>query len=513
MRATDGFQTTITLGPVNCEDQTLSLELELKMALPMPNQDEHLPDQIETIVHQAGLEAQRRLFKALVEKADQQLVLQRRQGKGGAGIQRRGTRPFTFKTIFGEVTVRRSRIRHNHDDTMEVPSATAWNTSHQLHITRNLRDAVCDQMSDQSAGKTRADICQQAGDANLLGRSTIIDIMRQEGEQLTVAQRERARAVLDGVSEAQLALLGPAVADPDAMTVLVDDDLPFDDSEEAQAEWERTQAEWIATGFPGCEPACPVAQDEPRAVDEGFVTVEPDEVKTKAQPSTGRKEVWTFTAVVLVAGLQYAFAEATVEGLWLQVSALLLELGVVTGKRQLLVLGDGAAWIRTWFESLEISPKAMILCWWHLRKRCYEQMSSAGGPKDRRRAFEKELLGQLWEGKVNAAIELLKGAMEWVRNPAAVDELIAYLEKRRGYIPDYQQRQRAGLWIASTRVEKYNDWAVSARCKHRGMSWSPPGVLALAAFEAVRRNGELGAWRRDRALLERALPQLTGQAA
>ena len=50
--------------------------------------------------------------------------------------------------------------------------------------------------------------------------------------------------------------------------------------------------------------------------------VEPDEVKTKAQPSTGRKEVWTFTAVVLVAGLRYAFAEATAEGLWLQVSAL-----------------------------------------------------------------------------------------------------------------------------------------------------------------------------------------------
>ena len=59
----------------------------------------------------------------------------------------------------------------------------------------------------------------------------------------------------------------------------------------------------------------------------------------------------------------------------------------------------------------------MILCWWHLRKRCYEQMSSAGGPKDRRRAFEKELLGQLWEGKVDAAIELLRGTLEWVRNP------------------------------------------------------------------------------------------------
>jgi len=62
-------------------------------------------------------------------------------------------------------------------------------------------------------------------------------------------------------------------------------------------------------------------------------------------------------------------------------------------------------------------------------------------------------------------------------------------------------------------VEKYNDWAVSERCKHRGMSWSPPGVLALAALEAARRNGELDAWRRDRALPERALPELIGQAA
>ncbi len=119
-------------------------------------------------------------------------------------------------------------------------------------------------MSDQSTEKSRADLCQYAGDESLLGRSTIIDIVHQEGEQLIVAQRARARAILDGASEAQLAWLGPAAADPDAMTGLVDDDPPLDDSEEAQAEWEQTQAEWIATGFPGCEPAFPTAKDEPR---------------------------------------------------------------------------------------------------------------------------------------------------------------------------------------------------------------------------------------------------------
>lgn len=513
MRQTSDFQTTITCSPVNRTDQVLSLELSLQMILPMPPQDEHLPDQIEAHVHQAGLELQRRLFRVLIEKADHELVLEQRHGKAGAGIQRRGTRPFTFKTLFGEVTVNRSRILHKHDGTMEVPSAVAWNTSHQLMITHNLRDAVCDQMSDQSARKSRADVCQYAGDEELLGPSTIIDIVHQEGEHLIAAQRQRARVLLAAAPETQLARLGPLPADPDAVTGLVDDDPPFDDSEEAQAEWEQVQAEWIATGFAGGEPAFPVDKDEPRVVDEGVVIVEPDEVKTKAQPSSGRKEVWTYTVVVLVAGLRYGFAEATAEGLWLQVSALLLELGVPCGERRLLVLGDGASWIRTWFEGLGIDSKAMILCWWHLRKRCYESMSSAGGPKDRRRGFEKELLGQLWKGEVEAAIELLRETLEWVRNPTAVEDLIGYLEKRRTYIPDYEQRQRAGLWIASTRVEKYNDWAISGRCKHQGMSWSPPGVLALAALEAARRNGELDEWRRVRELPERPLPEPVRKAA
>jgi hypothetical protein len=513
VRATDGLETTITCGPVNLIDQQLTLDLSLELSLALPRQDEHLPDQIEAAVHRAGLAVQRRLFQILMEKADQELILQQRHGKDGAGIQRRGTRPFTFKTVFGAVTVARSRILHKADGAMEVPSAVAWNTSHQLMITNNLRDAVCDQMSQTSTGKSRADVCEDAGDENLLGRSTILDIVHEQGERLGAAHRARAQAILDDATEAQRAWLGPAVADLEALTPLVDDDPPWDASEEAEAEWEEVQAEWIATGLPGSEPAFPVVREEPRAVDEGFVIVQPDEVKTKAQATTGRKEVWTYTAMVLVAGLRHACADATAEGLWLQVSALLLELGVLRGERRLLVLGDGASWIRAWFEGLGIPSKAMILCWWHLRKRCYESMSSAGGPKDRRGVFEKELLGQLWRGQVDAAIERLRGAMEWVRNPRAVEELIGYLEKRRAYLPDYEQRQRAGLWIASTRVEKWNDWAVSARCKHQGMSWSPQGVLALAALEAARRNGELDEWRRVGTLPKRPLPEPVRDAA
>jgi hypothetical protein len=514
VRETDSLQATITVSPVNRHAETPCLELMLRMALPMPDQDEHLPDRIEASVHQAGLEAQRRLFQAPIEKADHELMLQCRQGEAGAGIQRRGTRPHTFETVFGAVTVPRSRIRHTHDGTMEVPSATAWDTSHQLTITGNLRDAVCDRMGDQSASKSRADICQYAGDEDLLGRSTLIGIVHQEGAELIAARRNaRARAVLDGASAVQLGMLGPTVADPDALTGLVDDDPPFDDSEAACAGWERAQAEWIATGLPGCEPAMPVDGDEPRAVDEGFVIIEPDEVKTMAQATTGRKEVRTYTAVVPVAGLRYALADATTDGLWLQASALLSELEVLSGGRRLLVLGDGASRLRTWFESSGIDPKAMIVCWRHLRKRCYEDLSSAGGPKDRRQALGKMPLDRLREGQVDEAIALLREATVWVRSPRALEDLIRYLEERRAYLPDYGGRRRAGLWIASTRVEKFNDWAVSARCKHQGMSWASQGVLALAALEAARRNGELEAWRRDRVLPEHALTEPIRQAA
>ena len=169
------------------------------------------------------------------------------------------------------------------------------------------------------------------------------------------AQRQRARAILDDASEAQLALLGPA-ADPDALTGLVDDDPPLDDSEEAQIEWEQVPAEWIATGFPGCEPALPVQGRTPRGgrgLRDRRARRGQDQGPTVDGPQGG-VDVHGGGAG---GGVAYAFAEATAEGLWLQVSALLLELGVLSGERRLLVLGDGASWIRTWFESLGIYPK------------------------------------------------------------------------------------------------------------------------------------------------------------
>ena len=116
-------------------------------------------------------------------------------------------------------------------------------------------------------------------------------------------------------------------------------------------------------------------------MDENFVCVQPDEVKVKAQAGSGSKEHGVYTATVMVGKLRYYFAEASPCQLWPQVASVLCLLGVLSGERQLLVLGDGAIWIRNWFEGLQLSGKVMILCWYHLAKRCYQRLSAAGAER------------------------------------------------------------------------------------------------------------------------------------
>jgi hypothetical protein len=102
--------------------------------------------------------------------------------------------------------------------------------------------------------------------------------------------------------------------------------------------------------------------------------------------------------------------------------------------------------------------------------------------------LEREILGFLWKGDVDGAVEILKSLLPRCRVRSRVEELIDYLLRKRSWIGDYEGRQAEGLWIASTRVEKWNDIAVSERCKHRGMSWTQTGVLAIALHAAKKKR-------------------------
>ena len=71
--------------------------------------------------------------------------------------------------------------------------------------------------------------------------------------------------------------------------------------------------------------------------------------------------------------------------------------------------------------------------------------------------------------------------------PKRIDDLMGYLLRKKRVIANYEDRRARGVWLSSTRVEKWND-SVSDRCKHRGASWTSQGVLAVALYAAERKK-------------------------
>ena len=504
MRTSTKAQPTIRLHEVKTQGRRIHLRAELELDLPLPAQDEHLPATLERAVEDAGQRLKRLLLGQALEHADLQLLLRHTAGKRGNKVRRRGSAPYTFKTVFGTVKVRRSRLQDKKTGVTHQPAALAWQTPQQVCITAGLRHATEDALLTQSAQNALDAVTDRAGEPDLLCKAELLKIVHHEGQDLRQAALGRAAAALDEHPQARQLLL-PAVAAPGP------EELAAAAQEEAAAAAPEGEAEEpsVPLGFAGSEvTADAVAWEEPRAVDEGWVMVQADGVITHAQAHTKQKRLETYTAVVLLAGLSWHFACASPQELIQEVAGLLAVLGVAEGKRRLLFLADGARWIREWFEGLAVKDKAMLLCWYHLVKKVGQLLSLACRGRQHRREVEEPLLAQLWHGKVEEALSLLRRVREQMKKPEALDELVGYLEARRPYLADYKARKEAGLWIASTRVEKFNDQAISARCKHQGMAWTAQGVEALARLQAAKRNGELDHFRRRGELPAWQEPQL-----
>src|SRR3954454_5944560 len=195
MRTPQELQATVTDETVKIQDRRLILQAQLRLELPMPEQDADLPGRLEAGIERGGQVLKRRLFQWAVEQADAELILAQRHGKRGQGITCRGTTPLTFKTVFGTVKVRRRRIEHKADGTTEVPAAHAWQTSRQVAITPGLRDAACDGLLRDAAQQVVTRIDARAGESGFLPKSTVLDIVHAQGQALQARAHARAEAV------------------------------------------------------------------------------------------------------------------------------------------------------------------------------------------------------------------------------------------------------------------------------------------------------------------------------
>jgi hypothetical protein len=443
-------------------------------------------DQIVDLADHIGQLLKQQIATATIREAD------RRAAKLAQEVaphcHKHGTRPFTIITPYGRLKVNRQRLFDTTSNKAFIPSAILWNTAQNRHIVTALAKSACETTQDISFRKSKKKLSQTARVDSLLAHSTVWNLKQDEEKRLEKAQQQLVDNVLKEHGET---LDKHGFLPPPPKNNTDDNIIDAECSEEIKEE-----AEALYTYFTSEHRKNEVESDsrdkndgdgdterKRRHVPSDTILLQADEDVTKSQ-EPGRKANKTFTATVETGtGRCEYLAARSSESLQLLVAAVLVLLGLFSG-RKLEVISDGATWIGNWIGRLTGVEVNHLLCWYHLTKRVLVGLSGLGVPKEERKLLEREILGYLWKGDVTSAITVLKSLLPRCRVPGRVEELVDYLIRKQSWIGDYEGRHAAGLWIASTRVEKWNDVAISERCKHRGMSWTESGVMAMALHAA-----------------------------
>jgi hypothetical protein len=217
--------------------------------------------------------------------------------------------------------------------------------------------------------------------------------------------------------------------------------------------------------------------------------------ETKEQP----KRVQTTVAHIQYGKKSYILSGDSVGGCLRLVLGLLIINGLM--RKQIVIFADGARSINS--AILKMIPFLnfkIILDWYHLEKKFYEQMGMAlKGSKIKNEFLKDKLLPCLWFGNVDGAIKTLQNIdTKIVRNTEVITYLIGYLERVREYIPCYAMRKKLGLRNSSGIGEKCNDITVAKRQKHNGMSWSNLGSIAFGSVAATTYNRQIESWIHNR---------------
>jgi hypothetical protein len=219
------------------------------------------------------------------------------------------------------------------------------------------------------------------------------------------------------------------------------------------------------------------------------------EMRPKDESKEQPKRVQTTVAHIQHDMKSYILSSDSVGACLRLVLGLLIFNGLL--RKQIVIFADGAKSINSAIlKMLPFLNFKIILDWYHLEKKFYEQMGMAlKGAKIKNEFLKDKLLPCLWFGNVDGAIKVLQNIdTKIVRNINVITYLIGYLERVREYIPCYAMRKKLGLRNSSGIGEKCNDITVAKRQKHNGMSWSPSGSIAFGAVAATTYNGQIENW-------------------
>jgi hypothetical protein len=374
-----------------------------------------------------------------------------------------------------------------------------------LLITRGLAEWACLLPQELPFEAVARLLGWQTPEAQVLSSTTVRALVRSHGhliaqaEQAEIAtlaeQPEQARCGVRLVPHGQVRRHGGWPAELTAAVELaLAREQPRPPEGVSWADWERVVAARRA------DPACPAKglRHLGPQLAPGEVLLLLDEVLAPGRQRRHFQEVRT-GRIMTAAGTRYL---SGVSATFLAHVLALVRL-CLGPERTLLLIADGARWIRDYFqEHLAALPGAtMLLDWYHLQHKCADLGSRICRSRPAKAQFLRRLYRRLWAGDVPAALRFLQTYRPVAKDGAVLDTLISYLQARQAWIPNYRQRRRTQRYIGSGQVEKTNDLLVARRQKRGGMHWSGQTSTALATLRTLVLNGGWEQYWRDRRVL------------
>lgn len=155
---------------------------------------------------------------------------------------------------------------------------------------------------------------------------------------------------------------------------------------------------------------------------------------------------------------------------------------------QVIVLGDGAAWI--WNLAAERFPDAThIVDLYHAREHLHDLAAIvATDLADGATAWLEERLGELDRGDISALADAARKLPLPDTKTAEVERALGYFETNASRMRYAQFRQK-GFFVGSGAVEAGCRSIVAQRLKLSGMRWSVPGASAILGLRCEEASG------------------------
>ena len=150
------------------------------------------------------------------------------------------------------------------------------------------------------------------------------------------------------------------------------------------------------------------------------------------------------------------------------------KLATITGtlqSKKIILISDGAEWIKGIYK--EVIPNAVrILDWYHAIEHLWNAAQIRFGEKAKNeiRNWVKPIEALLFEGKVSAALAVIKECAQTSKEPTAFWNLYRYYYKNR-HAMKYQEFRKKGYFIGSGAIEAANKYIITSRLKLTGCRW------------------------------------------